>query len=169
MPHGAHERVQRGELRRERIDTMDKKELFPEENGSLLTQLNGHIKGTLMGSLGIEYTAISDDKVEAVMPVNEQTCQPFGILHGGATLALAETVAGVGSNVLCQDSEWSVGIQVSGNHISSARLGDTVRAEGVLIHKGRRTHIWRVEVMSLSTGRLISSVQVTNGIIPKEA
>lgn len=148
---------------------MTKKELFPESEGTILSQLNAHIKGTLMGSLGIEYTAVSEERVEALMPVNEHTCQPFGILHGGATLALAETVAGVGSNVLCQDTEWSVGIQVSGNHIASARLGDKVRAEGVLIHKGRRTHIWRVEVMSVSTGRLISSVQVTNGIIPKEA
>ncbi|MBB6275729.1 PaaI family thioesterase [Porphyromonas circumdentaria] len=147
---------------------MTKKELFPEEQGSLLNQLNAHIKGTLMGSLGIEYTSVSDEKIEAVMPVDEHTCQPFGILHGGATLALAETVAGVGSNVLCQDSEWSVGIQVSGNHIASAYKGDKVKAEGVLIHRGRRTHIWRVEVVSVSTGRLISSIQVTNGIISKE-
>ena len=70
----------------------------------------------------------TEDRVEATMPVDHRTRQPFGILHGGATLALAETVAGLGSMILCQPDEIVVGMQVSGNHISSAHEGDTVRA-----------------------------------------
>ncbi len=73
-----------------------------------------------MGNLGIQYTYASEDRVEATMPVDERTRQPFGILHGGATLALAETVAGLGSMILCQPDEIVVGMQVSGNHMSSA-------------------------------------------------
>lgn len=81
-----------------------------------------------MGNLGIQYTYASEDRVEATMPVDERTRQPFGILHGGATLALAETVAGLGSMILAKPDEMVVGMQVSGSHMSSAHEGDTVRA-----------------------------------------
>ena len=67
-----------------------------------------------------QYTYASEDRVEATMPVDERTRQPFGILHGGATLALAETVAGLGSMILAKPDEIVVGMQVSGNHMSSA-------------------------------------------------
>ena len=91
-----------------------------------LDQLNQRARHALMGNLGIQYTYASEDRVEATMPVDERTRQPFGILHGGATLALAETVAGLGSMILCKPDEIVVGMQVSGNHISSAHEGDTV-------------------------------------------
>ncbi len=81
---------------------------------------------TLMETLGIEFTLLSRERTEAVMPVSRHVCQPFGILHGGATLALAESVAGQGSLLLCEADEMPVGIQVSCNHISSAREGDKV-------------------------------------------
>ena len=106
-----------------------------------LDQLNERARHALMGNLGIQYTYASEDRVEATMPVDERTRQPFGILHGGATLALAETVAGLGSMILCQPDEIVVGMQVSGNHMSSAHEGDTVRAVGTIIHKGRSSHV----------------------------
>lgn len=93
-----------------------------------LDQLNARAKHALMGNLGIQYTYASEDRVEATMPVDERTRQPFGILHGGATLALAETVAGLGSMILAKPDEMVVGMQVSGSHMSSAHEGDTVRA-----------------------------------------
>ena len=77
--------------------------------------------------------------------VDHRTRQPFGILHGGATLALAETVAGLGSMVICNPDEFVVGMQVSGNHISSAHEGDTVRAVATIVHKGRSSHVWNVD------------------------
>ena len=107
-----------------------------------LDLLNERARHALMGNLGIQYTYASDERVEATMPVDYRTRQPFGILHGGATLALAETVAGLGSMIICESDEIVVGMQVSGNHISSAHEGDTVRAVGTILHKGRSSHIW---------------------------
>ncbi|MDO4756917.1 MAG: HAD-IIB family hydrolase, partial [Parabacteroides sp.] len=132
-----------------------------------LDQLNMRAKHALMGNLGIQYTYASEDRVEATMPVDERTRQPFGILHGGATLALAETVAGLGSMILAKPDEIVVGMQVSGNHMSSAHEGDTVRAVGIIIHKGRSSHVWDVNVYT-STDKLVSSVRVVNSILKKK-
>lgn len=131
-----------------------------------LDALNKQAQHALMGNLGIQYTYASEDRVEATMPVDERTRQPFGILHGGATLALAETVAGLGSMILCQPDEFVVGMQVSGNHISSAHEGDTVRAVGTIVHKGRSSHVWNVDVFT-STNKLVSSIRVVNSVMKK--
>ena len=131
-----------------------------------LDLLNAQAKHALMGNLGIQYTYASPGRVEATMPVDERTRQPFGILHGGATLALAETVAGLGSMISCQPDEIVVGMQVSGNHVSSAHEGDTVRAVGTIVHKGRSSHVWNVDVFT-STNKLVSSVRVVNSIMKK--
>ena len=131
-----------------------------------LEQLNQRARHALMGNLGIQYTYASEDRVEATMPVDERTRQPFGILHGGASLALAETVAGLGSMILCKPDEIVVGMQVSGNHISSAHEGDTVRAVATIVHKGRSSHVWNVDVFT-STAKLVSSVRVVNSILKK--
>ena len=131
-----------------------------------LDLLNERARHALMGNLGIQYTYASDERVEATMPVDYRTRQPFGILHGGATLALAETVAGLGSMLICESDEIVVGMQVSGNHISSAHEGDTVRAVGTILHKGRSSHIWNVDVFT-STNKLVSSIRVVNSVIKK--
>ena len=131
-----------------------------------LDQLNAQARHALMGNLGIQYTYADEDRVEATMPVDHRTRQPFGILHGGATLALAETVAGLGSMILCQPDEIVVGMQVSGNHISSAHEGDTVRAVGTVVHKGRSSHVWNVDVFT-STNKLVSSIRVVNSVMKK--
>ena len=128
--------------------------------------LNLQSKDTLMGNLGIQYTFASPDRVEATMPVDHRNRQPFGILHGGATLALAETVAGLGSLVACKPDETVVGMQVSGNHVSSAHEGDTVRAVCTPVHLGRSSHVWNVDVFT-STGKLVSSVRVINAVMKK--
>ena len=132
-----------------------------------LDVLNAQASHALMGNLGIQYTYVADDRVEATMPVDHRTRQPFGILHGGATLALAETVAGLGSMLLCQPDEMMVGMQVSGNHISSAHEGDTVRAVATIVHKGRSSHVWNVDVFT-STNKLVSSIRVVNSVMKKK-
>lgn len=132
----------------------------------ILKQLNANTAHSLMGNLGIEYTYASPERVEAIMPVNERNRQPFGILHGGASLALAETIAGVGSMLICGADEIAVGMQVSGNHVSSAREGDTVRAIATIIHKGRSSHVWNVDIVT-STDKLVSSVRVINSVLKK--
>ncbi|MBQ9558488.1 MAG: Cof-type HAD-IIB family hydrolase [Bacteroidaceae bacterium] len=128
--------------------------------------MNAQSGSTLMGNLGIQYTFASAERVEATMPVDHRTRQPFGILHGGATLALAETVAGLGSMIACQPDEFVVGMQVSGNHVSSAHEGDTVRAVCTPVHIGRSSHVWNVDVFT-STDKLVSSIRVVNSVMKK--
>lgn len=131
-----------------------------------LDELNSRSGSSLMGNLGISYTYASPTRVEATMPVDHRTRQPFGILHGGAVLALAETVAGLGSMILAKPDEFVVGMQVSGNHVASAHEGDTVRAVATVLHAGRSSHIWNVDVFT-STGKLVSSVRVVNSVMKK--
>lgn len=129
-----------------------------------LDQINASSKHGLVGHLGIQFTYASENRIEATMPVDLRTRQPFGILHGGATLALAETVAGLGSMIICKPDEKMVGMQVSGNHVSSAHEGDTVRAVGTLIHRGYSSHVWNVDIFT-STDKLVSSIRVLNSIM----
>jgi HAD-superfamily hydrolase, subfamily IIB len=133
----------------------------------ILKQLNANTGRSLIGNLGIEYTYASSERVEAIMPVDHRTRQPFGILHGGASLALAETLAGVGSMLGCSPDELTVGMQVSGNHVSSAHEGDTVRAVATIIHKGRSSHVWNVDIFT-STDKLVSSIRVINSILKRK-
>ena len=128
--------------------------------------LNAQNKNTLMGALGMQYTFASPHRVEATMPVDGRTRQPFGILAGGASLALAETLAGLGSMIACKPGEMAVGMQVSGNHVSSAHDGDTVRGVATPVHLGRSSHVWNVQIFT-STGKLVSSITVTNSIMSK--
>lgn len=121
---------------------------------------------TLIENLGIQITSGSSEKVEAEMPVDERTCRPGGILHGGASLALAETMAGYGSTLICNGEEIAVGIQVSGNHISQAYLGEIIYGKACIVHLGKSTHIWNVDLFS-NDGKLISTVRVTNSILKK--
>jgi 1,4-dihydroxy-2-naphthoyl-CoA hydrolase len=134
-------------------------EIQPEE-------INGANRGTLMDTLGIRFTHLSPGRSEAIMTVTRNVCQPFGLLHGGASLALAESVAGQGSLILCSSDEAAAGVQVSGNHVSPAREGDRVKAVGTLIHQGRSTHIWNVDIFT-SAGGLVSTVRVVNTIIKR--
>lgn len=131
-----------------------------------LDVLNKRSEFALMGNLGMQYTYATEGRVEATMPVDKRTRQPFGILHGGASLALAETIAGLGSMMLVAPDEMVVGMQVSGNHISSAHEGDTVRAIATITHQGRSSHIWDVNIYT-STDKLVSSIRVMNSILRK--
>lgn len=115
-------------------------------------------------ALGMEFFSTPDeDTCIGRMKVDERTRQPFGFLSGGASLALAENVAGVGSTALCEGCA-CVGVNVSGNHVKAVKEGDTVTAYGKLVSKGHTLHVWHVELKN-SEGELISTVQVTNYII----
>lgn len=113
--------------------------------------------------LGIVFLPSEGDTVRAQMPVDHRTSQPYGMLNGGASLALAEIVAGQGSMALCREHEYACGVQVSGNHLSSVPIGEKVTAIGTLIHRGRSSHVWNVDVVS-DEGRLVSTVRVVNFI-----
>lgn len=123
----------------------------------------------LSTALGMEFISTpEDDTCMARMKVDERNRQPFGFLSGGASLALAENVAGVGSSALCP-GKICVGISVSGEHVKAVAEGDTVTAYARLVSKGRSLHVWDVHLKD-STGDLISTVHVTNYIIsPKKS
>ncbi|MCO6024438.1 PaaI family thioesterase [Prevotella cerevisiae] len=118
----------------------------------------------LSKTLGIEFISTPEpDTLIGKMKVDERNKQPFGFLSGGATLALAENLAGVGSMALCP-GKICVGINVSGNHLKSVLFGDTVTAYGRLQHKGRTLHQWHIDIRN-EAGELISTVQVTNYVL----
>ena len=121
-------------------------------------------KPNLSTALGMEFVSTPEDDVcMARMRVDERNRQPFGFLSGGASLALAENVAGVGSCSLCP-GQMCVGIEVSGSHVRAVIEGDTVTAVAHLQHKGSTLHVWNVEITN-SAGELISTVRVTNYVI----
>lgn len=116
-------------------------------------------------TVGMQFLSTPEpDTCAGKLYVDKHVLQPFGYLSGGAILALAETLAGVGSIALCPDCK-CVGINVNANHVHSAKEGETVTALGRLVHKGGQTHVWRVDVTN-DAGQLISTVTVTNFVKP---
>ena len=137
-------------------------------NGShKILELNALCKNTLIDNLGIEFLSAKEGEVVAKMPVDARTIQPFKILHGGASLALAETVASAGSALLVDLSNSAVvGIEVNGNHVGSANSGFVI-ATAIIVHKGERTHVWNVEIVD-ETNRKIMIGRVTVMVVPKK-
>ncbi|HLO58502.1 MAG TPA: PaaI family thioesterase [Bacteroidales bacterium] len=132
----------------------------------MINKLNEICRGTFISFLGIEFLNYGDDFLEASMPVDNKL-QPMGLLHGGASLALAETIASGGSYLHVDASKYDVvGLQVSGNHLSPVSEG-MLYARADIIHRGRKTHVWDVRIKS-DTGKLISVVRVTMMIIKKK-
>lgn len=121
-------------------------------------------KPNLSTALGMEFISTPEgDTCMARMKVDERNRQPFGFLSGGASLALAENVAGVGSSALCPGCA-CVGIEVSGSHVKAVAEGDTVTAYARLLHQGTTLHVWNVDIKDTADD-LISNVRVTNYII----
>ena len=134
---------------------------------STIKELNTLNKGTLMEQLGIEYLELKDGYVKAKMPVDKRTKQPFNYLHGGASVALAETIASLGSAVLVDLEKNEVrGAAVNSNHIGAVTRGH-VYAEGKLIHRGSITHVWDIEIKDQG-GYRISVSRITIITIPKQ-
>lgn len=128
--------------------------------------INQAINNTLAGSLGIEITKIADGTVEGMLNFSPKNSRPGGILHGGANLAMAETLAGLGSMLLVDLNAFDVlGIMVNGNHTGVLKSGRAL-AIAKIIHRGKQTHVWNVDICN-EEGRLISSVRVTNMITEK--
>ena len=120
----------------------------------------------LSNTLGMEFISTPDpDTCQARRKVDERNRQIFGFLSGGASLALAENLAGVGSLALCPNNI-CVGINVSGSHVKAVLDGDTVTATAHILHKGKTLHQWHVDIRN-EAGDLISSVEVTNFVMNK--
>ncbi len=132
-----------------------------------LDEINKKMAHSLVANLGITITKASATEVEATMPVDERTCQPFGYLHGGASLALAETLAGIGSIQALGENEFAMGAQVTGNHVMPAPIGATLYAKAKILHQGHRTHLWNVNIYN-TTGELVSTCRVLNSILRRQ-
>ena len=131
-----------------------------------LTNLKEIGKGTLLEALGIEITELGEGRVVATMPVDHRTHQPFGLLHGGASVALAETVASIGAYALVdQEKESVVGLEINANHIRAVRSG-IVTATGTVLHRGNTTMVWDIKIVD-EQQRLVCVSRCTIAIIKK--
>lgn len=132
-----------------------------------LDQLNEMSAGTMTGYLGIEFTEIGKDHLRATMPVDERTIQPFGILHGGASAVLAETLGSVASNIVIDSgSKIGVGMSINASHIRSARKG-FVHGIAVPVHLGSTTHVWDIKIFD-DEHNLICVSRLTVAILDKK-
>ncbi|CAL2055785.1 PaaI family thioesterase [Tenacibaculum sp. 190524A05c] len=133
----------------------------------ILKKLNSYNTKTLMETLSIEFVDVGEDFITAKMPVNSKVHQPYGILHGGATAALAETVGSLASAYFLESKDKIVkGIDLSINHLKSKREG-FVFGTARPIHRGRTTHLWEIKVVD-EEGNLISLCKLTNIILDKK-
>lgn len=131
-----------------------------------LEQLNAFNKNTLMEQLGIECVEVGDDYVVATMPVDHRTHQPMGLLHGGASAALIESIGSMGSTLLLDmKKEAPVGIEINANHVGGVRSG-SVKAIGKIVHAGKRTHLWQVDIYDQSTNALVCTGRLTIMVVP---
>ncbi len=133
----------------------------------ILKRLNSYNTNTLMETLEIEFVDVGEDYVTARMPVNSRVYQPYGILHGGATAALAETVGSLASAYFLKDKNKVVkGIDLSINHLKSKKEG-FVFGTAKPVHRGRTTHLWEIKVVD-EDKNLISICKLTNIILDKK-
>jgi 1,4-dihydroxy-2-naphthoyl-CoA hydrolase len=129
--------------------------------------INEYSKNTLMQTLEIEYIEVGKDYLVAKMPVNHRVHQPMGLLHGGATAALAESVGSAASMIFVDTQKYEVrGIEISANHLKSIKEG-IVYAKATIIHKGKSIHLWEIKVTN-ENGDLISLCKLTNMILERK-
>jgi len=134
-----------------------------------LDQLNGARLNNMTNHLGIVYTELGNNFLVGTMPVNEKTTQPFGILHGGASCVLAESLGSVcGWMTIDPNKYTAVGLEINANHIRSAASG-LVEGRCTPIHVGRRTQVWSIEIRAQDTQKLVCVSRLTVAIIEKTA
>lgn len=138
--------------------------LFPKHLS--LEILNKMSANTMVEHLGIVFTAIGDDYIQATMPVDHRTHQPYGLLHGGASVALAETLGSVAAHC-CIDStiQYCVGLDINANHVKGIKQG-TVTGTTKPIHIGKRTHVWEIRITN-EQNELICISRITMAVIDK--
>lgn len=132
----------------------------------VLNLCNKLCQNTLMQTLKIEYIDAGEDFLVAKMPVNSNVHQPMGLLHGGATVALAESVGSAASIMFINHEKQEVrGIEISANHLKSKRDGE-IKATARIVHKGRSLHLWEIRIVD-EEDNLISLCKLTNMVLPK--
>ena len=133
-----------------------------------LARLNGWSANTMMEALGIRITAVGDDWLQGTMPVDARTHQPYGLLHGGASVALAETLGSTAAMLtLDPDQELAVGLDINANHIRGVRSGIVIGTARKL-HLGRSTQVWEIRIET-EAGELVCISRITMAVIPSRA
>ena len=126
------------------------------------------LSGQNMGhALGIEYLSFKKNEIRASMPVDERTIQPFGILHGGASVTLAETIASIGAWLNVDKTKTAVGVEINANHIKAIRSGNKVIGTATPIHCGRQVHVWEVKIHT-ENGKLVCVSRCTLMIVQRQ-
>lgn len=136
---------------------------------AMLDDLNQRSKGTLVEHLGIVFTALEEESLSASMPVDARTRQPFGLLHGGASAALAETLGSMAGYLCTEGDDFIVGLEINANHVRAARDG-VVTGVCRAIHVGRRHQVWQVDIFDAAQ-RLCCTARLTTSVMsgaPKE-
>jgi uncharacterized protein (TIGR00369 family) len=129
--------------------------------------VNNFSKGTMLDHIGIEFTEIGDDYVKATMPVDQRTIQPMGLLHGGASVVLAETLGSYAATLCVDTSRFAcVGLEVNANHIRAARAG-LVTGTARPLHIGRRTQVWEIRIED-EGGRLTCVARLTMAVVGQD-
>jgi 1,4-dihydroxy-2-naphthoyl-CoA hydrolase len=131
-------------------------------------ELNSGRGGTLIEHLGIEFTEIGDDFIRGTMPVDGRTRQPYGLLHGGASVALAETLGSTGAAMCVDSAEYQcVGQEINANHVRAARAG-LVTGTARPVHLGGRTQVWTIDILN-EAGKLVCTSRLTMAVIRRGA
>jgi uncharacterized protein (TIGR00369 family) len=129
-----------------------------------LEELNSGSAGTMVEYLGIEFTEVSDDFIRGTMPVDGRTRQPYGLLHGGASVALAETLGSTGATMCVDATQYQcVGQEINANHVRPARTG-LVTGTARPVHLGGRTQVWIIDIVN-EAGKLVCTSRLTMAVI----
>ena len=132
-----------------------------------LARINAWNRGCLVEHLGMRVTAIGDDWVQGTMPVDARTRQPFGLLHGGASVALAESLGSLAGNLCIEASEMAVGLDINANHVRAVTEGE-VTGTARALHVGRTTQVWEIRIED-ARERLVCIARLTLAVVPRAA
>lgn len=136
-------------------------------DSTILAEVHEQLNRGMASAIGIELTVLTPDRVVATMPVDDRTRQPFGLLHGGASAALAETVASLGAFLnVDKEKQAAVGVELNSNHVRGKRDG-IVTATATPLHRGRKIHVWDVRIED-EQNHLICASRCTLAIIDRE-
>jgi len=139
---------------------------IPWRAGIALAHLNEHSRNSMVEHLGIVLTAIGDDYLRGTMPVDARSCQPMRLLHGGASVAFAETLASIGANCIVGPDQAAVGQEINANHLRPALEGETVTGTTRLLYVGARSQVWSIEICNAG-GQLVCISRITMAIIKR--
>ena len=132
-----------------------------------IDRINASSRDTLVEHLGMRVTEVGDDWLRGTMPVDKRTHQPFGLLHGGASVALAETLGSLAANLVLDISrEMAVGLDINANHIRAV-TGGTVTGTARILHRGRTTQVWEIRIED-DQQRLVCISRLTMAVVPRK-